>query len=422
MSFSRSATLVGFACLAGIVAVQDARAQASGQALMSREDALARALGDDPRLLASGASERAAEAGVAQAGRRPNPTVEILTENVSGSGPYRSFDRAETTFSLSQPLELGGDRRARRTLAERDLDAARLAGVVRRLDLLEEVEIAFVEAQAAEARRAVAEDRLGVARELDEAVARRVGAARDPLMAGARAKTRLAEAEIEAEAARRGAEAAASRLASYWGGGAVRVDLASFERMADRPLSLGAETPDLALATVEEERAKARIEIERARGVPDPNLQAGWRRFSESDETALTVGVSIPLQIWDRNSGSVSRARAEKDRAGFETRAKAQALARQQAALAAQRTNAKQEVEAFDTRVIPNAEEALRLAHQGYSRGAFSYLDVLEAQRSVSDVRLRRIAALRTYHLAEAALARLSGAHVDVAPSQEQPR
>ncbi|TPW05080.1 MAG: cobalt-zinc-cadmium resistance protein CzcC, partial [Alphaproteobacteria bacterium] len=372
--------------------------------------------------LAAGASERAAEAGVAQAGRRPNPTVEVLSENVSGSGPYSSLDRAETTVSFSQPLELGGDRHARRTLAERDLATARLSSVIRRLDLFEEVEVAFVEAQAAQARCVVAEERLGVARGLAEAVARRVGAARDPLMAGARAQTRLAEAEIEAEAARRGAEAAMARLASYWGSGAERIDLASFERMADRPLSSGADAPDLALATAEEERAKARIEIERARGVPDPNLQAGWRRFSDTDDTALTFGVSIPLQLWDRNSGGVSRARAERDRAGFETRARAQALARQQATLATQRAGARHEVEALDARVIPNAEEALRLAHQGYSRGAFSYLDVLEAQRSVSDARLRRIAALRTYHLAEAALARLTGAHADVAPVQEQPR
>ena len=61
-------------------------------------------------------------------------------------------------------------------------------------------------------------------------------------------------------------------------------------------------------------------------------------------------------------------------------------------------------------------------AREGYAMGGFSYLDVLEAQRALTDARMRRISALRSYHRAEAALARIAGARADRAPSEETSR
>jgi cobalt-zinc-cadmium efflux system outer membrane protein len=58
------------------------------------------------------------------------------------------------------------------------------------------------------------------------------------------------------------------------------------------------------------------------------------------------------------------------------------------------------------------------LANDGYARGAFSYLDVLDAQRLLFDLREQRLNLLRTYHLAEAALARIQARNLP-APLQE---
>ncbi len=77
--------------------------------------------------------------------------------------------------------------------------------------------------------------------------------------------------------------------------------------------------------------------------------------------------------------------------------------------LGSQIETARIEVGGLDARVIPSSEEALGFARDGYARGAFSYIDVLEAQRALSEARLRRIAALRSYHRALASLERLSG-------------
>lgn len=411
MSSYPVAALLGVACVAGIIG--EAAAQAPS-APLTREDAIARALGDDPGVDAADSARVAAEAGARQAGRWANPTLDIMQENVSGSGPYRGSDRAETTYSFRQPLQLGGDRGARRRLAEREVDSARIGAGVRRADLIEEVEHAYIDAQAAEAAFVVAEERLTVARELAAAVDRRVRAARDPLMAGSRAEARLAEAEVEADGARHTALAARARLSSYWGGsGDFAIERASFEMLAARESDVGDRAPDLALSDADTARAAAQVDVERARAVPDLDLQAGWRQFSERDETALVFGLSVPLQIWDRNGAGVARARAESARAGYERAARERALTREQAMLATQSDTARREVAALDARIIPASERALAQARDGYAMGGFSHIDVLDAQRALVEARLRRISALRSFHRAEASIARLGGARIE---------
>lgn len=111
------------------------------------------------------------------------------------------------------------------------------------------------------------------------------------------------------------------------------------------------------------------------------------------------------------NLGGSARARAERDRARHQREAFGRTIARQRAALVNQIETARIEVEGLDARVIPSSEEALRFARDGYARGAFSYIDVLEAQRALSEARLRRIASLRSYHRALASLERLAGDH-----------
>ncbi|MGE0530779.1 MAG: TolC family protein [Hyphomonadaceae bacterium] len=410
MSTNVVAALLGVASIAAFASEAVAQAQT---APLTREDVLARALVDDPNIAAADAAEDAADANLRQAGRWNNPTLEIQRENFEGSGVYTGTERAETTYSLRQPLELGGDRGARRRIAESERDLARIGAGLQRLDVAEEVEHAFVDAQAAEAVRVVAEERLATARDLAEAVDRRVRAARDPFMAGSRAQARLAEAEIEAESARRSAVAARNRLASYWNGsGDFTVELASFDVAGQAALNDGP-APDLRLAEAHESRAEAQLRLERARRVPNIDLQAGMREFSETDDAALVVGIAVPLQVWDRNADNVSRARAERDRARHQREAFGRTIARQRAALVSQVETSRLEVEGLDARVIPSSEEALRFARDGYARGAFSYIDVLEAQRALSEARLRRIAALRSYHRALASLERLAGHHAE---------
>ena len=377
---------------------------------------VARALVDAPAMQAADQARLGAEAGVRQADRALNPTLDVTAENLLGSGFYSGIGRSETTFALSQRLEWGEDRQARTSLAAADITIARANGDIRRQDLLYQVELAYLAAQKAEADLAVALERAEIAREIVATVERRVDAARDPLMAGAKAQTVLADAEISVENARRISQSAKMRLASFWGGDTTfSVDMTAYGvAFAPSPsLSTQLASPELALAQAEAGRAAAVVGVERARAEQDPTISGGFRYFQETGEVALVVGVSIPLTFADQNDGAIARAYAETSRLRFEGEALRRNIEREANTARSQMDIAQAEVEAIDARLLPSAEQALAYAQQGYSAGGFSYLDVLDAQRLVVQARLQRNSALHSFHSARVALARLTGAHAE---------
>jgi cobalt-zinc-cadmium efflux system outer membrane protein len=251
-----------------------------------------------------------------------------------------------------------------------------------------------------------------VAREIVATVERRVQAARDPLLASARSKALLVEAEIAVEAARLSEQAAKAQLALLWAGDTnFFVDPTSFQSFGNASGGGVGGSAELALATAQEAAASATIALENARGRQDPIISGGVRYFHETDDAALVVGFAIPLPFWDKNDGAIARSEAERSRLRFEFEALRRNMEREAAAARAQMGIAQKEIDSIDARLLPAAEEALASARQGYNAGGFSYLDVLEAQRIVVDARLQRISAFHSYHSARVALARLTGAY-----------
>lgn len=421
MSFYHVAALLGVACVASVIGEADAQ---TPHAPLTLQDALTRAIESDPGLRAAGAGVDAALGDVRQARVRPNPELGAEVENFNGRGDLRGFQSAETTFSLSQEVEFGGQRRARIRLADRALHGAELDRALRGLDLLRDVQIAYFDALAAEELVAIERERVATAEALDTSVARRVAAARDPLMAGARAQAGLAEARIALTRAEAQAATARARLASYWGGedgfALIRTDFA-LPVAADHDHALNPDqAPDIARLAAERERLGAAARLERSLSYQNPTLSLGYRRFEDRDgDGALVAGFSIPLGLFNRNQGSVARAQAEQRRAEFNLEAGRRAIAREFAALERALSSDAAAVRSTEQDVIPQAERALALAQDGYNRGAFSYLDVLEAQRALSNARQARVEALRSYHSNEAALDRLTARFAETLPGQE---
>ena len=391
---------------------------------LTLQDAIARAVASDPGLRAAHAGVDAAHGGLREARARPNPELSAEVENFNGAGELRGFDGAETTFSLSQELEIGGRRSARIRLADRELRGAELERAVRGLDLIRDVQMAYYQALAAAELATIAEERLRTAEALNASVSRRVAAARDPLMAGARAEAGLAEARIALTLAQAEAANARATLASLLGEDTgftlTPADFALPRAGAHDHVEPSDSMPDLARLAAARDRADAAINVERSLAWQNPTLSFGYRQFAaDNDEGALVAGVSIPLGIFDRNQGAISRARAEQRRATFDFEAGRRTLIREFAALQRARAAEATAITSTEDHVIPQAERALELAQDGYNRGAFSYLDVLEAQRALSDARQSRVDSLRSYHNNEAALDRLTARFGDMLPEQE---
>jgi cobalt-zinc-cadmium efflux system outer membrane protein len=399
-----------------------ANAMPAVAARLSLEDALRRAIAADFALPAEEARMIAAAAGIRQADRRVNPSVGVDVENFAGSGAFKGFNRNETTLFLQQLIEFGGKRAARVGVAQAEADATRARAAVRVLDLLRDVQVAWIEALAATAQVRIVEERLSIARQLQAEISRRSQAGRDPAFAESRANAQLALEQIALERAQSGARTARAVLSSYWRGSpSFDLDLHAFEhtRAGADPVVRSA---DVALIEAERETAYARIGLERSRAAQDPTVRLGLRHLAENNDVAIVAGVSIPLGIFDTNRDNIDRAYSERTAAELDLEAARRNLERETARLEGRRAANATEARRIQAEVLPQARRAVKLIQDGVERGGFNYTDFSEAQRALNEVELRRVEALKAYHLEDAALARLTGRHTKLQGVRKKPR
>lgn len=404
------------ALLAAAACTSIARAQtpppAETVATLSLDQALASAGVTAPSLEAAEADIRAAEAGRAVAGLRPNPQITVEAENVAGSGPYRGLDGAETTTAFALPVELGGKRTARIGVADARSRRARIEAAIAKADLRLSVIQGYAEAAAAEQRLDVARDQARIAAETLRAAQVRVQAGRASPIEVERANVARINADAGVERALRLVEVARfslSRLIGQPVSGPLDVDWFMRVAIGHGPLAPIDSAGTLALAAAQSDLAiaDAGVRLARSQRVPDLTVSAGARRFEATNDTAAVFSLSIPLPLF--NNGNAALAQASAERQGAEARRRVtvlevdQAIARAQAEVA----NAATMAATANGPALAAAEEAARIARIGYREGKFGQLDLLDAERTLAETRGSVIEALAGYHIARAQLERL---------------
>ena len=79
------------------------------------------------------------------------------------------------------------------------------------------------------------------------------------------------------------------------------------------------------------------------------------------------------------------------------------------------------EIGRIDSDVLPGARRAAELARDGFNRGggAFTYLDIAEAERAILDAEARRIELFKSFHLDTVRLDRLMATHAPLISTLE---
>lgn len=99
------------------LALAQAAAADDPQAPLSLREAVRLALERNPDLQTFAFELRAQDARAQQAALRPAPALSVDLEHAFGTGNFKGTGAAETTFALSQVIELGGKRGRRTALA-----------------------------------------------------------------------------------------------------------------------------------------------------------------------------------------------------------------------------------------------------------------------------------------------------------------
>lgn len=375
--------------------------------VLTLPEALNRAFTTNPALAAARREIDATGGALQQARLRPNPELGVAQEDLRRG-------RQTTTLALTQPLEMGGKRAARTALAERVQDQARVGVEQVRADLRAAVLEGYYEALVARERLRLARESLAVAASSADATGKRVQAGKVSPVEETRARVAQAGAQAELAQAEGAFRSARQRLAALWGD-----TQPGFADMAGR-LDLPAATPDdawvsqrmadapaLRRARLEVERWRAAAELERARAVPDIAISLGAKRLQAEGVTQAVVGLSIPLPVFNRNQGGIAEALAREDKARDELAVSEIQLASSVAQAREQLGAARAEALTLQRDAVPGARSAFQAASQGFQLGKFSFLETLDAQRTLVATQAQYLRALSDTWRAAAELERL---------------
>lgn len=381
-------------------------------ASLTLAEARGNALAASPALQALEAQLRAADGASRQARAFVNPDLLFEAEDFGGDASLPVTP--QRTFSLSQSIEWFGKRSARIAATERGRDVVARDLARGRRDLLAEVDRRFAALLGAQERLSIAEQNAETALEVTRAVTSLVEAGEASPVEAARAESDEALTSIDLANARRDLDLARRNLTSLWGDvaptfPAAAGSLATTAPLPDRDLALAglAELPDLTRWDAEIARQASLVTYAKRLALPDLTLSVGTRSLSGLTGRTWVAGLALPIPLFTQFAGARAEAGARQQQAAFERNAEDVRVRTELVAAYTTLSRAIEEARAIREQVLPRAEKVYDALNEGYRRGKFRLLDLLEARRTLAQTRLRYVEALVRLNLASADLQRL---------------
>lgn len=350
----------------------------------------------------------ATEGAVIQSRTRPNPQVSVSKEDARN--PTQS-----NALQLNIPIELGGKRAARMDASERRRDIAGTELAQRQGEIRANTLSAYFDVLTSQERVLLAQSTLDLAKRATDAASKRAQAGRISPVDETKAK--VAEANVRVELAQAQSELRNSRqkLSALWGALSPNFERASepVERLPEVPTAAVLQerllvAPAIRGGQFEIDRRIAIKQLEQARRIPDPVFSVGIKQVANA-ASQLLVGVSIPLPVFDTNQGNVLEAQRREEKARSELLATQWRLQTDVLQVRERLFASRNEVQALNDEVVPGAQSALEAATIGFEAGKFSFLEVLDAQRTLILARTKKLRALEQTHRAAAEIDRLLG-------------
>jgi cobalt-zinc-cadmium efflux system outer membrane protein len=361
----------------------------------------------NPTLAQAAARVQAAEGRWVQAGLYPNPAIAYLGDEMGNEG-RAGFQGAMVT----QEVVTAGKLRYARAAVSHEIQEARHDQESQQRRVVNDVRIGFFEVLAAQRAIELAQQLVRIAEESLKATERL-------LEAQEVSRIEVLEARIETDSARlkfRNSEnrhrAAWRRLAAVLGqpqlepaplAGDLEEQLPelTWEGALDRLLT---GSPELAKAQAGVEKARCALARECAQRIPNLNVQAGVQHDNATGYNVANVQFGLPLPLFNRNQGNIARAQADLVAAENEVQRVELELHERLAVAFQHYGDARQQVDAYQGKILPNARASLDLVRSGYRQGEVGYLTLLTAQRTFFSVNAAHLESLRQLRTSKAAM------------------
>ena len=409
--------------------VASARAEQPDQRLLSLQDALRLGLQQHPQLTQFTLRAQALAGDQESAALSPPLRLSAELENIAGSGAFQETQNAELTLSLSSVIEPRYQRDARQAIVTARQQALATEENVFALDLLTEITRGFIAVVAAQELLSIHKQSHQLWQRRVTDLQKRVAAGRSPAAELLRAQAALARADIARLDAENTVLLAKMSLSKLWGEPddfhfTAQGNLHNLGAPASREhiLSLLDQHPDLRLLADETRLRTAELNLARSRSSLTPEWQAGLRHIRESDDTALVLGISVPLSSRARASGEIKTARAQQQLAMQQQDSAILELRSLLLQLGEQQQLALQRAKILRDEIVPLLSRALTEADDAFARGRYSYMEWSLVQNELLDAQLELIQSAAQAHYWRTEIDRLSGAILfndDPSPSKQ---
>lgn len=356
----------------------------------------------NPDVLVAQRALDAARADVRSADRAPAPVLSagvssIDLRNGTGAGSFWSEKRLDKSLGMDWTWERGNKRGLRTEAAERAARAA--AADSQDVKVLQQIGAAgaFYDLLAAQERLQALQALAESARSLARTAELRLKAGDLSAQDAARTRIEAERTEADLQSARLAHQQAMQALAGWTGqnvpAGGWRAEgpwpaaMASGEADID---TLVEQRPDVLAARERVAAAEAALQGAQALNRADPTLGATFDHYPDGTQTHrwLALRISIPLNGFSRFEGEIGRALAQKDQAQdlldkTRLQARAELLSLQQAW---QRQG--ERLQAYEARILPQAQQVATQAELAYSKGGLSLTDLLDARRTLRATQL----------------------------------
>lgn len=344
------------------------------------------------------AQQQIATANIKQAKLWTNPEL-----SVSQTG-FGSNQDQELSIGVSQRLDLFGERKSAQRLAQLSKDQSDLNQRIYQAQLELAVKYQWSQLAIFELERNVVQEQLKASEENLNAIQKRYQAGSVAQVDVDRARLSHAENARLYRQADLQVQVAKQQLSNLWG------DADKSIRIGLNPQSLWPSSTHqqvqeyLADNLFEKSRqlqvlqAKATVAQLKASARPNPTVNLGVNRTRSpetSTDNALVVGVSIPLNIFNRQQYGVQIAQAKQDLLSRQQEFYLRQNALQVGTLLTELQGLEVQFKAVDESQIPLAAQVQRKTLQGFTVGKFAVNDVQLATLQLQEVRLRKVQLLK---------------------------
>ena len=324
-------------------------------------------------------------------------------------------------MNIDVPVELGGKRARRIELAQAELSLADLDVRTELRAVRRDLRQTFYTLVAADERARLAESLVEIARRVRDAAQSRFETGAAPRLEVLQADLGVARAEADLELAR------ATRVAAQATLNAV------LNQPPENALTIAGNLSDHVVPVSYEQALTAattsnvdllgldrqidieahRLDLLRAERTPTPVFSAGGLfnnpgEFSSGSRVAISIGVPI----FSRNQGEIAASIATAAQLRTKRDAIRRTVENEVYGILARIDAERRQVDAYEQRLVPTATNLQELAEESYRAGRSSVLALLDAQRSLRDLRREALQAALDLQLAFAELEEVVGAPI----------